>query len=1368
MATATSRRTTPRRWRARCVWGCVGVGGRTRGRIGRVSTTCSRRPRVGVALVRASGRASGAVGRHAPCGGRARVLATVLRSRHRRGRPECVLFLLCAAAVASCASGAAPLCGVGTEVIDTSASPPFSPCARATAPLPNPGLYKCRSTYIPPDSAGRGEAVCDADNNAACSRNCVEAYAEELRAQLVAAEEEGAAAAFHAEVSAGRGGHATHFWPLLFDVASGTIQANGRNISHEGDVAKGELSVGKTLAEWIMDITCENCTLSEETMESQRRGVVPIKGVPGAICREDADSPGAGFCVSEPELVNVTDAQSVAAAADGYLQRFRAALDACQSGAFVYVLMPSTLVGGHSAHLGGLHVDEWVFYASAPTPAGTVVAYGYRNVAHAPVLPCSAAYNNLCSIANSVTLVGKALDAVTRASTPWEFEGALNKMSYSDDYVIAGGFYVFAKHYSGVVVAHGAVSKFVGMTTTAIVSTVSPALDGVQFNADSTAAASQPGGSWLSYKWPTREDQVRIANGQLTNASEAAQDVKVALHMEFEFPLAGSVQQFYLAVGYNHIPRPERCADVWRDDLGQPSRAAFNCTDTAAHAAQNKCSAAFASPCAVSNTMRLVSDVATEVHVDETLDELLRKVSTSDRFAGLGQLSAPFGAVIVDSEDDGTLMSVPRFYPQNYSTLRQLYMDGFGQVGDSFDCFIRKLKRIATSQFGGSDTGLLGGWLLAPWGVVSNGTVLEVTEHALYARGFVYDSHRYFYVAGFGTRAPRPTTSFGGRPCGREHATACALSNARLAKAALLWRVLASAPENGGLSSDSSEVQADAACWTQVANSSDDGSGRRLLQAAPIRQETLNDTFTALTYANDHLLGDFSGAQVYVLRLDDSQKQACIVASTISASHVETSTCSPTIELGTILPDGTDRLAWVQAHTDAADEGQFGEHSQSFKGHSDVLVTNATGQPQLLTVTVTRVSASGDGRTYLIATGVPADLGFVSCGNGTCPKHSTCESSEQEFCECDDGYVADIDTLSCIKLESSSGGLPNWAIGVIAGLGALGIIAVGTAWLRRRHLRHKYESAWIIDPRELETVEPFTVLGRGNFGTVFLGRFRGTLVALKRVSLGSPAARSGSASVTNGSSNGEASTSSQTSSTTTVLEPAGTAKARMLKHAGSERSVLAAVQKADSGSSASTSTSSVPDGHHVASIVIGGQLGLTVEGTGSSSGIDSGSGGGSGSGGLVGGSCASLSGCLSPGGLVSDNGSAISNRGSSRGMSSSRRAHIFRKEIRLMVRLRHPHIVTVLGATKESEPLLVLEYLPRGTLRDLLLNPSSDLPANLCISMARDVCSGLRYLHDSTPAIIHGMREFSPRHRRAAAIEKGAHARSPASFAIFF
>ena len=49
----------------------------------------------------------------------------------------------------------------------------------------------------------------------------------------------------------------------------------------------------------------------------------------------------------------------------------------------------------------------------------------------------------------------------------------------------------------------------------------------------------------------------------------------------------------------------------------------------------------------------------------------------------------------------------------------------------------------------------------------------------------------------------------------------------------------------------------------------------------------------------------------------------------------------------------------------------------------------------------------------------------------------------------------------------------------------------------------------------------------------------------------------------------------------------------------------------------------------------------------------------------------------------------------------------FVEEMRLLSRLRHPCITTVMGAVldRKHEPLLIMERMDHGSLHDLALNP---------------------------------------------------------------
>lgn len=76
----------------------------------------------------------------------------------------------------------------------------------------------------------------------------------------------------------------------------------------------------------------------------------------------------------------------------------------------------------------------------------------------------------------------------------------------------------------------------------------------------------------------------------------------------------------------------------------------------------------------------------------------------------------------------------------------------------------------------------------------------------------------------------------------------------------------------------------------------------------------------------------------------------------------------------------------------------------------------------------------------------------------------------------------------------------------------------------------------------------------------------------------------------------------------------------------------------------------------------------------------------------------------------------------------------FQQEVAVLCRIRHPHIVLLLGASPESG-YLVYEYMANGSLEDRLLRKgvTPPLPCFLRFRIAWEVASGLFFLHSCKP-----------------------------------
>lgn len=82
----------------------------------------------------------------------------------------------------------------------------------------------------------------------------------------------------------------------------------------------------------------------------------------------------------------------------------------------------------------------------------------------------------------------------------------------------------------------------------------------------------------------------------------------------------------------------------------------------------------------------------------------------------------------------------------------------------------------------------------------------------------------------------------------------------------------------------------------------------------------------------------------------------------------------------------------------------------------------------------------------------------------------------------------------------------------------------------------------------------------------------------------------------------------------------------------------------------------------------------------------------------------------------------------------------FELESAIMAGLRHPNIVLFMGSCfvpETKEMLLVMEFMEKGSLNDVLNNNKISLPFELVLHIALHAAKGMCFLHQSSPPIIH-------------------------------
>ncbi|KAL6077557.1 serine/threonine-protein kinase STY13 [Balamuthia mandrillaris] len=80
----------------------------------------------------------------------------------------------------------------------------------------------------------------------------------------------------------------------------------------------------------------------------------------------------------------------------------------------------------------------------------------------------------------------------------------------------------------------------------------------------------------------------------------------------------------------------------------------------------------------------------------------------------------------------------------------------------------------------------------------------------------------------------------------------------------------------------------------------------------------------------------------------------------------------------------------------------------------------------------------------------------------------------------------------------------------------------------------------------------------------------------------------------------------------------------------------------------------------------------------------------------------------------------------------------FRREMRIMSKLRQPHLLLFMGAcTEPGKLMIVTEFMAKGSVQDLLHNPQVELTFKRRMLMAKQAALGMNWLHCLDPPIIH-------------------------------
>eukprot|EP00980_Cylindrotheca_fusiformis_P017254 scaffold5338_cov112-Cylindrotheca_fusiformis.AAC.1 len=259
---------------------------------------------------------------------------------------------------------------------------------------------------------------------------------------------------------------------------------------------------------------------------------------------------------------------------------------------------------------------------------------------------------------------------------------------------------------------------------------------------------------------------------------------------------------------------------------------------------------------------------------------------------------------------------------------------------------------------------------------------------------------------------------------------------------------------------------------------------------------------------------------------------------------------------------------------------------------------------------------------------------------------------------------------------------PQWTNTFLIPIVVALAVAIGIFFFFERK-RRQGDSLWYIKKEELKFANPPEVIGRGGFGLILRAEYRGTDVAVKRVL--PPRQAEGM-----WKRKGRVGKGSVCSAEKGMWKPKGSVDTGSLN---SSEGLLSKTQKNGK--------------QHLGLKSVNGSTGQSV-------------------------SSSSVLQCTSD---RKKSMIAIASLETSR----SKLRKNFIKEMRVLSKLRHSCIATIMGAVLErgSEPMLIMEYMDHGSLYDVLHNETMHIESNLLLHILQDVSQGMRFLHSSIPQVIH-------------------------------